>query len=94
MKPISLNELKELMLNDAESIAAYKEADKELELIQILFEMRERSGMSKTELAEKIGIKPSGINRLEKNPLGASMKTLERYAAACGAVINFNVQYQ
>lgn len=22
------------------------------------------------------------------------MKTLERYAAACGAVINFNVQYQ
>lgn len=66
MKPISLNELKELMLNDAESIAAYKEADKELELIQILFKMRERSGMSKTELADKIGIKPSGINRLEK----------------------------
>ncbi|MFD0709438.1 helix-turn-helix domain-containing protein [Photorhabdus akhurstii] len=54
------------MLNGAESIAAYKEADKELELIQILFEMRERSGMSKTELADKIGIKPSGINRLEK----------------------------
>ncbi|EYU15593.1 MULTISPECIES: hypothetical protein [Photorhabdus] len=30
MKPISLIELKELMLNDAESIAAYKEADKGL----------------------------------------------------------------
>ncbi|MFB0712302.1 helix-turn-helix domain-containing protein [Buttiauxella noackiae] len=93
MKPVSLDELKTKMLSDAESIQAYNEADQELTLIQALYEMRERAGLSKTELADKLGTNSSGISRLEKNPLSASVKTLERYAAACGAKISLNIRY-
>ena len=93
MKPLSLDELKTKMLSDAESVQAYNEADQELTLIQALYEMRERAGLSKTELADKLGTNSSGISRLEKNPLSASVKTLERYAAACGAKISLNIRY-
>lgn len=93
MKPITLEQLKNEMLNTPESIQAYQEADKELAAIHLLHEMREHAGISKTALAKRLGIKPSAINRLEKNPLGASMNTLERYANACGATINISVQY-
>jgi ribosome-binding protein aMBF1 (putative translation factor) len=93
VKPVSLDELKTKMLSDAESIQAYNEADQELTLIQALYEMRERAGLSKTELANKLGTNSSGISRLEKNPLSASVKTLERYAAACGAKISLNIRY-
>ena len=81
------------MLTDDESVQAYLEADQELALIQALYEMRERAGLTKTQLADKLGIQTSGINRLEKHPLSASMKTLERYATACGARISLNICY-
>ncbi|WP_411706098.1 helix-turn-helix domain-containing protein [Edaphovirga cremea] len=85
MKNVSFDELKAKALQNPEVQQAYDEADKELELVQLLFEMREKAGLTKAELAERLGIKPPAINRLEGNPLGASMRTLERYAAACGA---------
>jgi transcriptional regulator with XRE-family HTH domain len=81
------------MLCDDESVQAYNEADQELALIQALYEMRERAGLTKTELANKLGTNSSGISRLEKNPLSASVKSLERYAAACGAKIFLNIHY-
>lgn len=93
MKPVCLDELKTKMLSDSESVQAYNEADQELALIQALYEMRERAGLSKTELANKLGTNSSEISRLEKNPLSASMKMLERYATACGARISLNIRY-
>ncbi|WP_435955809.1 helix-turn-helix domain-containing protein [Dryocola sp. BD626] len=93
MKPVSLDELKTRMLSDDESLQAYDDADRELALIQALYEMRERSGLTKSELADKLGINSSSINRLEKNPFSVSMKTLERYASACGAKISLNIRY-
>lgn len=46
--------------------------------------MREKAGLTKTELVERLGAKPQVINQLEGNPLSDSMLTLERYSAACG----------
>lgn len=93
MKPVSLDALKTKMLSDDESMQAYNEADRELALVQALYEMRERAGLTQTELANKLGTNSTGISRLEKNPLSASVKMLERYAAACGARISLDIHY-
>ncbi|NIZ46290.1 helix-turn-helix domain-containing protein, partial [Escherichia coli] len=71
----------------------YQEADKELALVEMLYEMREKAGLSKSALAERMGITPSAISRLAGNPLGASMKTLSKYAQASGAEINIQAVY-
>jgi ribosome-binding protein aMBF1 (putative translation factor) len=94
MKGVSYEQLKEEMLNSPEAIRAYEDADKELAMIELLYQMRERAGLSKTDLAKKLGINPSAISRLEGNPMGASMKTLSRYAAACNAAIDIKATYR
>lgn len=93
MKGISYEQLKEEMLNSPEAIRAYEEADKELAIIELLYQMRERAGLTKKDLATRLGIGPSAITRLEGNPLGASIKTLTRYAHACGAEIDIKAIY-
>lgn len=40
-----------------------------------------------TEVAERMGITQPAVSKLEKNASKASVTTLERYAAACGASI-------
>ena len=92
-KGIPFNEVKEKLLNTPEAIKGYEEAEKELEMVEMLYEMRERAGLTKSALAERMGLRPSAISRLESNPLGASMKTLSKYAQACGATININAVY-
>ena len=93
MKGLSLNELREKMLNTPESLQGYEDADRELALIELLYEMREKAGLTKTEVAQRLDINPSALTRLEKNPLGASIKTLSRYANACGAKIDIKALY-
>lgn len=90
---IPFNQVKERLLNTPEAIRGYQEADKELALVEMLYNMREKAGLSKSALAERMGISPSAISRLEGNPLGASMKTLSKYARACGADINIQAIY-
>lgn len=93
LKGVPFNLVKGKLLNAPEAIRGYQEADKELALVEMLHEMREKAGLSKSALAERMGITPSAIIRLEGNPLGASMKTLNKYAQACGANINIQVIY-
>ncbi|PHM50493.1 helix-turn-helix domain-containing protein [Xenorhabdus miraniensis] len=93
MKGIEFDQLKAEMLNTPEAIQAYNDADKELGIIELLYQMREHAGLSKSELANRLGVSPSAITRLEGNPMGASMKTLSRYARACGANIDIKMSY-
>ncbi|MDD0036968.1 helix-turn-helix transcriptional regulator, partial [Shigella flexneri] len=67
-KGIPFNEVKEKLLNTPEAVKAYEEADKELEMVEMLYEMRERAGLTKSALAERMGLRPSAISRLESNP--------------------------
>ncbi|MBA5234776.1 helix-turn-helix transcriptional regulator [Pectobacterium aroidearum] len=90
---VDLKELKERMLNTPESIRGYEEADRELALIQVLYDMRERAGITKADLAKRLDVAQSALNRLEKNPLGASVRTLQKYADACGAKIEIKVSH-
>ncbi len=93
MKGVYLDELRKKMLNTPEAVRGYQDADRELALIEMLYEMRENAGLTKTEVAQRLDIRPSAISRLERNPLGASIKTLSRYADACGAKIDIKALY-
>ncbi|OKP04594.1 helix-turn-helix domain-containing protein [Xenorhabdus eapokensis] len=93
MNGIDFEQLKSEMLNTPEAIQAYNDADRELGIIELLYQMRVNAGLSKSELAKKLGVSPSAITRLEGNPMGASIRTLSRYANACGANINIKLSY-
>lgn len=93
MKAIPLNELKRNMLNTPEAVQAYEDADRELAIIELLYHLREEAGLSKSDVAKRMGVAPSAISRLEGNPMGASIKTLNRYAAACNARLDISAVY-
>lgn len=93
VKTLSLEQLRELMLDSEEARQAYEDFDKELAITEKLYAMREHAGLSQRALATRLGINPSAVNRLEKNPASASLKTLDRYAKACGAALNVDVRF-
>ncbi len=60
--------VKQKLLNTPEAVKGYEDADKELEMVEMLYEMREKAGLTKSALAERMGLRPSAISRLESNP--------------------------
>ncbi|CNK44582.1 helix-turn-helix domain-containing protein [Yersinia alsatica] len=81
---VSHTEVKKRLLNTSEAIAAYEEAADEYALLEQLTEWRTKAGLTKADVAQRMGVKPPAINRLENNITKASWQTLRRYAAACG----------
>ncbi|TCL06578.1 helix-turn-helix domain-containing protein [Sodalis ligni] len=77
-------EVMKRLLNTPEAVAAYQEAMEEDALLEQLTEWRENAGLTKAEVAKRMGVNPPAINRLERNVTKASYHTLKRYAAACG----------
>lgn len=45
---------------------------------------KELHNLTKTQVAERMGVTPPVISRLENNITKASINTLTRYAQACG----------
>lgn len=52
--------VKEKMLNTPEAVKGYEETDKEQEMVEMLYKMREKAGLTKSTLAERIELRPSG----------------------------------
>lgn len=90
---LGVDHLRKIMLDSDEARQAYEDFDKELSLTEQLYTMREHACLSQRALAARMGVSPSAINRLEKKPFSASMKTLGKYAKACGATLDVNVQF-
>ena len=67
-------------------------ADRRRGLIAELAGARRASGVSQTEIAARMGTSQSAVARLESGELDARMSTLERYAAAVGAVVDWQVR--
>jgi ribosome-binding protein aMBF1 (putative translation factor) len=63
---------------------AYEEGLDDLRIAVRLAELREKSGMTQTELAAKIHTSPAVISRLERGR-NVELKTLKRVAAALDA---------
>lgn len=89
----SFQEIKEMALADPEVRAAYDEAERAWKLKEILIEAREHANLTQAELARKLDLAPSNLNRLEKNPAKANIQTLFKYLDACNAKIDFSLNY-
>ncbi|EJQ8295294.1 helix-turn-helix transcriptional regulator [Salmonella enterica] len=85
VKGVTFDEVRAKALNTPESQAAYEEAKREAMLFDLLQEMKNQAGINSKQLAERMGVTPPAVTRLEKNPTKASIATLDRYAAACGS---------
>lgn len=86
-KGIPYSEVKARALQNPEVMEAYLLEKKEDELQELLADLRRKAGLNSTQVAERMGITQPAVSKLEKNAIKASVSTLERYAAACGASI-------
>jgi predicted transcriptional regulator len=62
------------------------------ELIDELVRARQESELSQTEIAARMGTSQSAVARLESGTLDARLSTLERYAAALGATVDWQIR--
>jgi predicted transcriptional regulator len=66
--------------------------DRRRELIDELVRARRESELSQTEIAARMGTSQSAVARLESGDLDVRLSTLERYAAALGRTVNWQVR--
>lgn len=85
---MSLTSLKERAFENKSVKDSYDELYEEFELISYLITMREQSGLTQSQIAEKMGTKSPNISRLESGRSNPSLKTLSNYAFACGFKLN------
>ncbi|MNI94606.1 Antitoxin HigA [compost metagenome] len=72
------------LMSDPEVQAAY-EAEERKERLQIMLaEWRSHAGLTRAQVAERMGVTPPTVSRMESNIVKASLDTLVRYANACG----------
>jgi predicted transcriptional regulator len=62
------------------------------ELIDELVRARRESDLSQTQIAARMGTSQSAVARLESGELDARLSTLERYAAALGHTVDWQVR--
>ena len=90
---MSLSKLKKNAFQNPEVKEAYDDLGAEFELISYLITMREKSGLTQNEVAEKMGTKSPNISRLESGRSNPSLKTLMNYAQACGFKLNLGFKH-
>jgi predicted transcriptional regulator len=61
-------------------------------LIEKLVRARQESELSQTEIAARMGTSQSAVARLESGALDARLSTLERYAAALGQTVDWQIR--
>jgi len=61
-------------------------------LIDELVRARRESDLSQAEIAARMGTSQSAVARLESGGLDARLSTLERYAAALGRTVDWQVR--
>lgn len=84
MKLVSHKELHNEWMQDDEYRAAWQEEERKEKLRELLAEWRKHDNLTKAQVAERMGVTPPVISRLENNITKASIDTLTRYAHACG----------
>ena len=67
-------------------------AGEDVQLIAELVRARQESDLSQTEIAARMGTTQSAVARLESGQLDARLSTLERYAAALGRTVDWQVR--
>ncbi|WP_312243038.1 helix-turn-helix transcriptional regulator [Pantoea sp.] len=84
MKYKTLAEVKANLMESQEFRSAYEAELRKERLQALLMEWRHHAGITSAQVAERMGVKPPTVSRMEKNIASASLETLARYAKACG----------
>jgi predicted transcriptional regulator len=67
-------------------------AQRRQRLLAELVAQRQAAGLSQTEVAARMGTSQSSVARLEAGTADVRLSTLERYAAAVGSRLDWQVQ--
>ncbi|WP_281188871.1 helix-turn-helix domain-containing protein [Vibrio harveyi] len=84
----NLRSLKNKALANPEVKAEYDALESEFKYINTLLSMRESAGLTQSEVAERMGTKESNVSRLETGAGNPTLKTLMKYAQACGCQLS------
>lgn len=72
------------LMSDPDVKAAYEAEERKERLQTVLAEWRNHAGLTRAQVAERMGVKPPTVTRMESNITKASLDILARYAKACG----------
>lgn len=86
----TLDQIHDNAMQDPEYGEAYEAEVARERLQETLYGWRKKAGLTSAQVAERMGVKPPTVSRMEKNATKMSYETLMRYAHACG--VNFTLQ--
>lgn len=72
--------------------AEYDALEPEFQIIQVIVDARNRSGLTQKQLSEKTGIAQADISKLENGNANPSLRTLQRLAAGMGMRVKIEFQ--
>ena len=82
---------REMALRRTADERAARMAEERGRLVRELTEQRQAAGLSQTEIAARMGTSQSAVARLESGTADVRASTLERYAAAVGGQITWQL---
>ncbi|EKY3230818.1 helix-turn-helix transcriptional regulator [Cronobacter malonaticus] len=91
VKGVTFAQVKACALENAAVQAAYEQQIREEELSALLIAMRTQAGLTKNDVAKKMGVSAPEVSQLENNALGVSADTLQSYAQACGVTLKLSL---
>jgi len=83
-KIIDWDELKAEMLSQPDVQAAFDAQERKERLRKMLAQWRHHAGLTRAQVAQRMGVSAPTVSRMETNITRASLDTLTRYALACG----------
>ena len=86
-----LNDSLKRKLQNPEFRAAYDAEDKRIELVLQIIKLRQRRGMTQSDLAKAIGTRQANVSRLERFDANLTLGTLEKVAQALGANLQIDL---
>ncbi|WP_082221737.1 helix-turn-helix domain-containing protein [Kluyvera genomosp. 1] len=83
-KVIDWDALKTEMLAQPDVLAAFNAEERRERLREMLAQWRNHAGLTRAQVATRMGVSAPTVSRMEANVTRASLDTLTRYALACG----------
>ncbi|OAE36550.1 transcriptional regulator [Enterobacter cloacae] len=83
-KIIDWDELRAELLSDSEVQASFDAEERKERLREMLAQWRNHAGLTRAQVAERMGVSAPTVSRMEANITRASLDTLTRCAMVCG----------
>lgn len=83
-KVIDWDDLTAEMLERSDVKAAFDAQERQERLRDMLAQWRGYAGLTRAQVAQRMGVSAPTVSRMEANVTRASLDTLTRYALACG----------